>query len=113
MNKQVFNCIVTPDLFSNIKQASEVGDVQFHRLLTSDADPFSGQDEFHDRLTAAFNEIHDLDQEVRARTSDIFTKYGLGNHGFYAILCLYYDRAKDNYITPSPAPRNLVNTTGG
>lgn len=97
MNKQVFSHLITPDRLASLKQASEVGCVQFHRLLAPNADPFAGQNEFHDRITAAFNEVADLEQEVRERVSAIFAKYELGDHGFGASISFYYDRAKDSY----------------
>jgi hypothetical protein len=95
MNKQVFSCLITPDMLASLKRASEVGNVQFHCLLGPNADPFAGQSEFHDRITSAFNEIANFEQEVRAQVSAIFAKYKLGDHGFGASISVYYNREED------------------
>jgi replication fork clamp-binding protein CrfC len=97
MNKQVFSHLITTDMLEGVKRASEVGNLQFHRFLTPNADPFAGQNEFHDRVTAAFNEVAELEQEVCERVSAIFAKYELGDHGFGASISVYYDRAEDSY----------------
>ena len=96
MNKQIFSALVTADQLDGLKRASAACDVQWHRMVAQNEDPFSGQDELHDRLTAAWNEVADLDQEVRARIAAIFEKHGLGEHGFGGAVVTDYDPKKDN-----------------
>ena len=61
--KQVFGRILsTKEDLDLVKQGIDVGDVQFHLLAHNQKpDPLIGQSSQHDRLTAAINELHDLD----------------------------------------------------
>ena len=95
MNKQIFSALVTAEQLDGLKRASAACDVQWHRMAAQNEDPFAGRDELHDRLTAAWNEVAALDQEVRARVAAIFEKHGLQGHGFGADLVSHYDPGKD------------------
>ena len=73
-------CNVTADL---LRRASEAGSVQPHRFVSlSVPDPFQGDHEERDRLTAAFVEIFYLDQEVKRRAQAIFARHGFADEGF-------------------------------
>jgi hypothetical protein len=79
----VFNGLATLDL---VKHGTDSW--QFHRLEGDrlNPDPLHGQSEEHDRLTAAFTELHYLDQKIRAEVAEIFARHGLSDHGFAGAL---------------------------
>lgn len=68
---------------ARLKIAFEAAEVQPHKFVSpSILDPFYGDHEEHDRLTAAFVEIYALDQEVMRRAALIFERHGLGGEDF-------------------------------
>jgi hypothetical protein len=97
MTRQVFSEVIVEKDLELIKRASEVGAVQFHRNIREVQDPFTGRSDLHDRLTAAFNEVADLDAETQARAAAIFERHGLGGHGFAASVVLAYVREWDKH----------------
>lgn len=90
--RQAFNRLIhTKEDLDLVKKGIDVGTVQFHLLVNSEnPDPLIGQSSQHDRLTAAINELHELDLEVRERAKDIFKKYGFEDHGFAASVSSHY-----------------------
>lgn len=81
-----------------IKCAAMAGDVQFHRLYPDECvDPYAGSSELHDQCTAAFNEIAELNREVRERADAIFAEHGLQGHGFTAYVATAYDMTADKH----------------
>ena len=73
---RLFSQLVTLD---QVKRASAVGEVQFHLLAKGGLvpDPLQGQSAEHDRLTAAFTEVHYLDLRAKAEAAEILTRHGL------------------------------------
>ena len=80
-----------------IKRASEVGDVQFHRLGDDvpKADPHLGEDKERDRLARAFDALRRLDEEVRHRAEAIFKANGLAGNGFMGTVHFSYAKEWD------------------
>lgn len=94
---QVFKGLATVDA---VKRVADF--VQFHRLAGDDIipDPLHGQSDEHDRITAAFTELYYLDQRVRQEAVEIFTRHGLGGHGFAGSLEFHYVPEWDKTRTP-------------
>jgi hypothetical protein len=95
-----------PVTVADVKDAYEAVRLQPHHNPDPGPDPFQGQGEEHDRLTAAFTELHHLDQRVRAEAAALFERHGLGGHGFGAGVLFYHDPDRDK--TRTPTPQNLL-----
>jgi hypothetical protein len=49
-----------------------------------------GASEEYDRLVLAFNEIAELERELRIKSTEIFQRHGLYQHGFAASVMTHY-----------------------
>lgn len=89
-----------PVTVADVKYVHEAIAFQPHHNPDPGPDPFQGQGEEHDRLTAAFTELHHLDQRVRAEAAALFERHGLGDHGFGAGVVFYHDPERDKTLKP-------------
>lgn len=95
---RIFNkLIATLNDFETIKRACGQGAIQIHRLRTDTPDPNNGLNAFHDKLSSVFNQIADLEAEVKLRFADLLREHDLEGHGFSVSLEVTYTPERDKH----------------